>query len=258
MSSKADWLSQLQTAWSACQGCMLANSRKSVVFGYGNPDAKILIVGEAPGTQEDRQGFPFVGDSGYLLDQYLTAVSVEPGLVEQAGYLESEDTLRDYDPEIVRSLLRNSVFYTNAVACRPPENRDPTTTEIATCRPRLTEIIYTVDPALIVCAGRVAIETLVGKKISITKDRGEIFDIQIPGRSIDAEGNTNMVTYPALAVLHPAYLWRVNDFNQRGGMSDKTGMDYLHAMHIVDWFNYLHYDIPRPENRPKERDHRNG
>lgn len=250
--SKADWLSQLQAAWSTCQGCMLANERRSVVFGYGNPDAKILVIGEAPGINEDIQGFPFVGSAGMLLDQYLCVASASPELVEQARFLDNEDTFSMYSPDRVRELLRHEVFYTNVVACKPPENRDPTPGEIMTCHPRLTEIIYTVDPVIIICAGRIAVEALLGKKVSITKDRGEVYDIQIPGRHVDAEGNQNTVTYPTIAVLHPAYLQRINDFNQRGGMSDKTGKDYLHAMNILDWFMELHYEVPKPADRPKD------
>jgi DNA polymerase len=245
MQNKAAWLTEMQKAWSTCQGCKLHPTRRSVVFGYGNPDAQLLVVGEAPGSNEDAVGAPFVGNAGQLLDQYLASVSVNPQLREMSKQ-------ERFPPEETRQVLLQTTFYTNVVACRPPENRDPARDEIAACRSRLVEIIYTVDPVLIIAVGRISLEALLGKAAQITRDRGEIFDIQIPGRNNYGHKTQGTITYPCLAVLHPAYLLRVNDFNQDDGMSDKTYYDFLHAMHIIDWFNWLHYGVKRPEERPKK------
>lgn len=246
---KATFLTQMQNSWSVCQGCMLCQSRRSVVFGYGNPDSQILVVGEAPGFNEDAMGVPFVGPAGQLLDQYLAGVSAHPRLIEMA---ENEE----FPADEVRDILLGTTFYTNVVCCRPPENRDPTPLEISTCLPRLHEIIYTVDPVLIIGVGRIPVEILIGKKVQITKDRGDIYDVEIPGRIGRGTESPHYVTYPMLAVLHTSYLLRQNDFSQPDGMGQRTFQDYLHGMHILDQYNWLHYDIQPPTERipEKERD----
>lgn len=243
MIDKISWMTQMQQGWSNCYSCKLSTTRKSVVFGYGNPFAQVLVVGEAPGKHEDIEGRPFVGESGQLLDKYLSSVSTHPELVEMS--IEGP-----YDSEKARELLLESFFYTNVVACKPPENRDPSKDEIAACRSRLLEIVYTVDPVIILSTGRVALEALLGKPVQITRDRGEVFDVEIPARVLPGLP-ARKVTYPCLAILHPSFLLRTNDFNQEGGMSDKTYFDVLKAMHIVDEYNWTHYGIKQPKERPK-------
>lgn len=249
MMDKASWLAQMKESWSHCQGCRLSSTRKSVVFGYGNPHAQLLIIGEAPGKNEDIQGVPFVGEAGDLLDKYLTMVSVNPRLMEITKEMEESG---EFNAREAREHLLQDIFYTNVVACRPPENRDPARDEMAACRTRLLEIIYTVDPVLIMAVGRVSLEALMGKSMQITRDRGEIFDIHIAARPLPGLPERK-VHYPCLAVLHPAYLLRTNDFSQEGGMSDKTYFDILKAMRIIDEFNWTHYGIRHPQDRPKEK-----
>lgn len=244
--SKHENLAVLQGLWSSCQSCLLHQERRSVVFGYGNPDAQILVVGEAPGMNEDREGVPFVGQAGVLLDQLLASVSVDPTLIE---FAEQEK----FPPVEVRDILLHYIYYTNVVACRPPENRDPATTEQEVCRTRLHEIIYQVDPVIIIALGRIAAEALLGKKCPVTSNRGMIRDIEVPGR-------TGPVIYPMMVALHPAYLLRVNDFGQgTEGMSGKTYEDILRAHRITDQFNWLHYGLPVSDKRPlptKPKDNR--
>lgn len=224
---KATVLTELQQAWSTCQGCMLHNERINTVFGYGNPDARFMVIGEAPGSNEDELGVPFVGHAGKLLDAFFATVSIHPELVEMSR---SEN----FDYDRIREILLSDVFYTNVVCCRPPENRDPTPKEIAICRPRLMATIYAVDPTLIIATGRIACESLMKKKkVSITQVHGEIFDITVEGQLID-------IHYPMMALLHPSYLMRINDFNQAGGQGDKTYQNMLLAMHLVDWYDHLH------------------
>lgn len=241
---KVTWLTQMQQGWSNCYACKLGATRKNVVFGYGNPNAQVLVVGEAPGKHEDIEGSPFVGESGQLLDKYLASVSTHPRLIEM-----SVDG--PYEPREARNILLETIFYTNVVACKPPENRDPSRDEIAACRTRLIEIVYTVDPVIIIATGRIALEALLGKAAQITRDRGEVFDVEIPARALQGLP-ARKVTYPCLAVLHPSYLLRTNDFNQEDGMSDKTYYDILKAMRIVDEYNWLHYGIKQPKERPKQ------
>jgi uracil-DNA glycosylase family 4 len=238
--SKHENLAVLQEMWSNCQGCLLHQDRRSVVFGYGNPDAQILVVGEAPGMNEDREGVPFVGQAGTLLDQLLASVSVDPTLIEFA--LEEK-----FPPVEVRSILLHYIYYTNVVACRPPENRDPATAEQEICRARLHEIIYQVDPVLVISFGRISAEALLGKKCPVISNRGLIRDIEVPGR-------TGPVIYPMMVALHPSYLLRINDFLQGAeGMSGKTYEDILRAHRIVDQYNWLHYGVKAPSERPLPR-----
>ncbi len=128
-----------------CHRCGLGATRIKAVVGRGNPQAKILIVGEGPGQNEDETGLPFVGKAGQLLDKILESVG-----------------LSDAD-----------VFIGNIVKCRPPDNRTPTQEEMDACRPYLLEQIRMVDPGIILLTGASAVKGLVGDKRGITKIRGE-------------------------------------------------------------------------------------
>lgn len=242
--NKTEALGELQRVWSACRGCGLCEQRNSVVFGYGNPDAKIMIVGEAPGETEDRMGVPFVGAAGQLLDQYLGYASIRPEVQELIESLNRSKTRAEAERRDLRNLLLDEFYFTNVVMCRPPENRDPLPKEMEVCRIRLLEQVYIVDPVLIITAGRIATEALVGKKVAITSARGEMFDIEIPGR-------IQTVRYPVLAVLHPSYLLRKNDFRQKGGEGVKTYNDFVRTMNLLDKYNEEHFGTPIPTNRPK-------
>lgn len=232
---KINALNHMHWQWAQCQGCLLCQKRKNVVFGYGNPDAKIMIVGEAPGAHEDEQGIPFVGNSGQLLDQILAQASANEEIVNLVSDQEN------YNPTRLRQLLLNTYFYTNVVACRPPENRDPTPTEVETCRSRLLGLIYIVDPVLIITVGAIATSAVVGKKIAITTARGELYDV-------DIQGHTVSYKKPVLAMLHPSYLLRMNDFKQEGGHAQNTYFDALKALHILDEHLFQDFQVPRPRD----------
>ncbi len=133
----------------ACTRCRLSESRTNVVFGVGDPAARLMFVGEGPGADEDRQGEPFVGRAGQLLDRIIAAMG----------------------------LARGDVYIANIVKCRPPENRNPRPDEARTCLPFLRAQIEIVRPEVIVTLGKVALEELLGRKIpSITRARGEWFE----------------------------------------------------------------------------------
>lgn len=244
--SKEQYLAALQEAWSGCRACGLCEERRNIVFGYGNPDATVMIIGEAPGEAEDATGYPFVGASGQLLDQFLGQVSAHQSIQDLLDDISDAKGRANME---MRAQLRHKLLYdyflTNIVMCRPPENRDPIPKEWAACRTRLLEQIYTVDPVLIICAGRLAAEAVIGKKISITSSRGDIYDVDFPGR-------TTTIRYPVMPVLHPAYLMRKNDFKQKGGDGVKTYNDFVRSMNIIDLYNSNHFDIPVPTNRPKQ------
>lgn len=137
-----------------CTLCSLAAGRTTVVFGEGDPHARLMVVGEGPGRDEDLQGRPFVGRSGQLLDRLL---------LEEAG------------------LQRRQVYITNVVKCRPPNNRDPLPDEIAACRPYLESQVELIGPSVILTLGNFASRTLLGTTEGITKLRGRSYAYPGPG-----------------------------------------------------------------------------
>ena len=127
----------------------MGKTRIKFVFGSGNPNADILLIGEAPGAEEDKQGEPFVGKAGKLLTDILKAIHLE----------------------------REEVYIANILKCRPPNNRQPLPTEMDTCKPYLYKQIDLINPKLILCLGLVAANALLNKKLSLGKLRGEIFEL---------------------------------------------------------------------------------
>jgi len=156
----------------ACERCPdLCASRSRIVNGVGPADADLLFVGEAPGEQEDREGEPFVGRSGAVLD----------------------DALREH------GLARADVRITNCVRCRPPDNRDPTGEELENCRRYLDAEIERVDPALVVTLGKVPAEHLLGRSVAITGEAGEIVTATIAGGKRDVL----LSVHPAATLYDP-------------------------------------------------------
>lgn len=165
-----DW-PQLRAAVSECRACGLCEGRTHTVFGVGNEQAHWMVVGEAPGEQEDQQGEPFVGPAGRLLDNMLRAA----GLSREDG-----------PPE-------RQVFIANTLKCRPPRNRNPAPEELAACEPFLNRQIALVQPRIILAMGRFAVQSLLRSNEPIGKLRGRVHQYQ---------GVPLIVTY------HPAYLLR--------------------------------------------------
>jgi DNA polymerase len=165
-----DWTA-LRDAVSGCQACTLCQTRRQTVFGVGHPQASWMLVGEAPGEQEDRQGEPFVGRAGQLLDRMLQAVGL---------------TRAEAPPE-------QQVFIANVIKCRPPGNRNPLPEEVAQCEPFLQRQVQLVQPRLILAMGRFAVQSLLKSTEPIGRLRGRVHDYQ---------GVPLVVTY------HPAYLLR--------------------------------------------------
>lgn len=139
-------IAQISEHCNRCHRCELGNTRTHAVISRGNPQALIMIIGEAPGQNEDETGLPFVGKAGQLLQKILESVQL--------------DTEKD-------------VYICNMVKCRPPNNRLPTAEEIAACKPYLLEQIRMVDPKIILLTGATAVKGLTGNKTGITKIRGE-------------------------------------------------------------------------------------
>ncbi len=171
---------ELREAVAGCRACSLCQTRRQTVFGVGHPRAHWMIVGEAPGEQEDQRGEPFVGAAGRLLDNMLAAI----GLGRGAGV--DSDPLRPADP-------RRQVYIANTLKCRPPADRNPQPAELQKCEPFLVRQIELVQPLVILAMGRFAVQALLRTDEAIGRLRGRVHHYQ---------GVPLIVTY------HPAYLLR--------------------------------------------------
>jgi uracil-DNA glycosylase family 4 len=144
--AKMDW-TELKAAVPACTACALHKSRTQTVFGVGDENADWLLVGEAPGAEEDQKGEPFVGQAGKLLDAMLAAIGLSRGA---------------------------NVYIANVLKCRPPANRNPDPSEVAQCSPHLQRQVDLLKPRLILAMGRFAVQTLLGTEASIASLRGRL------------------------------------------------------------------------------------
>lgn len=174
LAAKADTLEALRTAIEGFHGCPLRNTARNTVFARGNPAAKIMIIGEAPGRDEDMEGQPFVGPAGLLLDRIFAAIGLAP----------------------------DQLYITNVINWRPPGNRSPTQDEIASCLPFIERHIALIKPDILILAGDIAARTLLASSENITKLRGQWADYSLR----DAAGEPTGATIPALPTFHPAYL----------------------------------------------------
>jgi uracil-DNA glycosylase len=204
-----DWLS-LQDAVSSCRACSLCESRKNTVFGVGEPPLEAalapqvdwLIVGEAPGENEDARGEPFVGQSGKLLDNMLAAMKIGK---------EGQSLSR-----------KEGVYIANVIKCRPPDNRNPSAQEIATCEPYLARQISLLRPKIILAMGKFAIASVTGSNEPVGKLRGRVHKLNHPSYAA-----------PVIVTYHPAYMLR--------NLPDKAKAwaDLLLAMQIYS-------ELPKP------------
>jgi uracil-DNA glycosylase len=162
-----DW-QPLQAQVSVCVKCALHRTRTRTVFGVGNAHADWLVIGEAPGAEEDRQGEPFVGAAGKLLDAMLQAIGLSRA---------------------------ENVFVANMLKCRPPGNRDPKPEELAACMPYLLRQIAAIKPKLILAVGRISAQNLLATGVPLARLRGRVHEFAPTGT-------------PLIVTYHPAYLLR--------------------------------------------------
>ncbi len=167
-------LAALAVEASGCTRCRLAEGRTQVVFGVGNPHAELLFVGEAPGFHEDKQGYPFVGQAGKLLDRLLAGIG----------------------------LTRDDVYIANVLKCRPPGNRDPMLDEIEACEGYLFRQIALIEPRLIATLGNFATKLLSGKQHGITRVHGQPQPASVGGLAV----TLYPLYHPAAALYTPAML----------------------------------------------------
>ena len=159
-----DTWESLKRDCAGCRCCSLGETRHKLVFGVGNAQAEVMLIGEGPGEQEDLQGVPFVGPAGKLLDDMLEMIDLD----------------------------RQKVYIANIVKCRPPQNRDPLNVEQEACRPWLDRQIALVNPKIIVCLGRIAAMALIQEDFRITREHGQWFE---------RDGRRLMATYHPSALL---------------------------------------------------------
>jgi len=165
---KKEELQKVREEIGDCTRCRLHAGRKNIVFGIGNPDARLVFVGEGPGADEDLQGEPFVGAAGQLLTRMIQAIQLD----------------------------RSDVYIANVVKCRPPDNRDPQEDEIETCLPFLKKQLAVIRPRIICTLGRFATQALLGTKEGITKLRGRFHALE--------DGSRVMPTYhPSFLLRSP-------------------------------------------------------
>lgn len=170
LAAAATNLADLKEAVEKFEGCALKKSASNTVFGVGNPEARLVLVGEAPGAEEDRQGEPFVGPSGKLLDAMLRSIG----------------------------FAREEVYITNILPWRPPGNRQPTTAEIAVCEPFVRRHLELIGPKVVICLGGSAAKTLMEEDRGITRLRGTWKEMVLGAASVA----------DVTAMFHPAYLLR--------------------------------------------------
>ena len=159
---------------SGCTRCRLSQGRTQVVFGVGNPHADLMFVGEAPGFHEDKQGVPFVGQAGRLLDKLLGGIGLE----------------------------RSEVYIANVLKCRPPGNRDPQPDEIESCEPHLFRQIELIQPRVVATLGNFATKLLSGKPTGITRVHGQDQEVTLGGNRV----LLYPLYHPAAALYTPAML----------------------------------------------------
>lgn len=172
---KAATLAELEAAIRAFDGCPLKRTATNTVFADGAPNARVMLVGEAPGEDEDRQGVPFVGASGKLLDLMLKSIGLD----------------------------RTQVYIANILPWRPPGNRNPTPGEIAACLPFLERHVALIAPSVLIPLGGTAAKTLLNRAEGVTRLRGRWFEYRL-----DAGLDGKTLVVPTLPMFHPAYLLR--------------------------------------------------
>ncbi len=193
---KTKLLESLKKECLDCQRCELGKTRTNVVFSDGNPkSAKAILIGEAPGDNEDKTGIPFVGRAGKLLNEFL----------EKAGISRERD-----------------LYIINTVKCRPPKNRVPADSEKKSCEDYLLKQIDIVNPSVIIFCGATALKSFYDKKIAISKIRGEILEIEIGGK-----------IRKCIPIFHPSYLLRQHSIKE-GSPRDLMLKDLQKIKTLID------------------------
>ena len=235
LTPQEEFVEEAISPWSGCEKCEdLVKDRSCQVFGVGNPSADIFVIGTAPGADEDREGYPFIptADAGRVYHELLRDVQ----------------------------LSMSDVYTINLVACWPhmniehyatkrvyAEQRDPTRDERMNCRPLWEEVLYRVDPLVIVALGAVTVEELTRDRgVRIGKVRGELLECEIKGR-------LGPVRYPVMPMYQPSFLARSKD-RAVGGAWWKAQQDWRRLVYIVDRMKLMYHGILPPERKKLKKE----
>jgi uracil-DNA glycosylase family 4 len=235
-------LNDLKAEWADCERCPLCEKRGKVVFGDGNPMADLLFIGEGPGEDEDKVGIPFVGRSGALFDALLKTVGIP----------------------------REDIFVTNLVGCRTPDNRDPNSSERYACSERLRDILYIIDPLIIIPMGKVALKSLVkgGRDWAVTEYHGQLFSSPHPKFRFSGDANGTevrgevfprkgenkdnwLLEYDMIPIVHPAFILRADGVEEKnmkfppGGWATKTVDDLRYIAQFIQNIKEEYKRTPR-------------
>ncbi|MFT5171726.1 MAG: uracil-DNA glycosylase family 4 [Candidatus Marinamargulisbacteria bacterium] len=189
----------LEAVCKSCTQCPLSETRNQVVFGAGPVSADIMVIGEAPGEQEDLKGEPFIGRSGQLLTKIFESVNID---------------------------RKKDVYIANTVKCRPPKNRTPVASEIKTCRPFLIRQIQLIKPKVLILLGAPALKTILEEPLAISKVRGNWYQGKVP-----------YMTAPlhVMPLFHPSYLLR-NHRTKKDGPKWQTWKDINEIKSVIDFY----------------------
>jgi uracil-DNA glycosylase family 4 len=202
-SARAEALAVYGADTAGCTRCPLAETRTQVVFGSGNPDAELMLVGEAPGFHEDQGGLPFAGQAGELLGRLLAGIGLD----------------------------RADVYLANVLKCRPPQNRDPLDGEIAACEPHLFRQIELVRPRVVATLGNFATKLLSGRSFGITRVHGQEHEVALGGTSV----LLYPLYHPAAALYTPSMLSALeDDFSRLPGLLGRTTPAPAPSTHVSE------------------------
>jgi DNA polymerase len=196
IAARANTLAELKAAMEAFDGCPLKKTATNTVFADGVPDHRIMLIGEAPGRDEDRLGKPFVGRAGQLLDKMLASIGLD---------------------------RTKNAYITNVLNWRPPENRDPSPEEAATCLPFLRRHIELVNPGIIILLGAVSARHVMGKTDGIMRLRGKWLEYHVNGAMV-----------PVMPMLHPAYLLRRAADKKLAWRDLQAIEDKIKSLHLLE------------------------
>lgn len=232
MSDKAKDVVDALSKWVNCEKCSLHKTRREIVFGDGDPTSDIVIIGSGPSVEDDEEGIPFLGEWGEVLDAQLEHVKMS----------------------------REEFFLMNLVACRPftksvdfktgreiIEEREPTPLERSSCRPQWEEVIYLIDPLIIVAMGKTAIQEVTGmRSITMQTVVGRLARCVIPGR-------TTGVVYPVMPMYHPKELLKTGDTFQ-GGPWHRAQVAWVKTVQVLDQLRYYYFGKAVPDRDFKDGD----
>lgn len=227
-------LEELEAEYATCARCpLLCESRTAPVAAAGSASAPIMVVGEAPGDEEDEEGVSFVGPSGrFFMELLRLAWPDQEAMRTFDRFWDDHDEANVEYWDEIRTYFDNFFFWSNVVLCRTPELRPPAPAEIKNCRDRLFRQVYAVDPILILALGKEPSKILLGKNVQISTQSGDLFDIALPSFG----GMGREVRYSMMSLMSPGHLKSKGDshlIERKRGATYETIENIKWALHLV-------------------------